>query len=308
MAKFLIRRFLWMLPVALGVLTLVFFLIHLLPGDPVDMMLGENAPDVDRAALRSALHLDRPVLWQYGQFLSEIVRGNLGASFSTQQPVTQMILARYPATLELAIAALLIALFIAIPLGILSAIRRDSLADHAILLFSLLGVSMPSFWIGPLLIIVFSLQLDMLPVSGRSGIASLILPAFTLGIGMSAVLTQLTRSSLLEVIHADFVLSARAKGLPGRSVILKHAFRCALIPIVTVVGLQVGALLTGTIITETIFSWPGLGRLTIQAIQSRDYPLVQGCILFTVMTYLFVNLLVDILYAKIDPRIGLGWN
>lgn len=306
MAKFLIRRLLWMLPVALGVVTLVFFLIHLLPGDPVDMILGETAPAVDRAALRSALHLDRPILWQYGHFLSEIARGNLGTSFSTQQPVLQIIVARYPATLELAIAATLIALFIAIPLGIVSALLRDSLADHAILLFSLLGASMPGFWVGPLLIIVFSLQLDLLPVSGRSGIASLILPAVTLGIGMAAVLTQLARSSLLEVMHAEFVLSAKAKGLSQRSVILKHAFRCALIPIVTVVGLQVGALLTGTIITETIFSWPGLGRLTIQAIQSRDYPLVQGCILFTAMTYLFVNLLVDLFYAKIDPRIKLN--
>ncbi|MDC4204859.1 MAG: ABC transporter permease [Candidatus Manganitrophus sp.] len=303
MARFLIRRLLWSGPVLLGVLTLVFFLIHLIPGDPIDVMLGERAAEADRAALREALHLDDPILTQYGRFLAGVARGDLGRSLTSQRPVAGLILARYPATLQLAAAALLIALLIALPLGILSAVRPRTAVDAGGLLFSLFGVSMPTFWLGPLLIILFSLKLDWLPVSGRHGIASLVLPALTLGLGMSAILVRMTRSSLLEIFPKEFVLTARAKGLPERRVILRHALRNALIPLLTVVGLQIGALLTGSIITETIFSWPGLGRLTIQAIQGRDYPLVQGCILAIALTYLLVNLLIDLLYAAVDPRV-----
>lgn len=303
MARFLIRRLLWSGPVLLGVLTLVFFLIHLIPGDPIDVMLGERAAEADRAALREALHLDDPILTQYGQFLAGVARGDLGRSLTSQRPVAGLILARYPATLQLAAAALLLSLSIALPLGILSAVRPRTAVDAGGLLFSLFGVSMPTFWLGPLLIILFSLKLDWLPVSGRHGIASLVLPALTLGLGMSAILVRMTRSSLLEIFPKEFVLTARAKGLPERRVILRHALRNALIPLLTVVGLQIGALLTGSIITETIFSWPGLGRLTIQAIQSRDYPLVQGCILAIALTYLLVNLLIDLLYAAVDPRV-----
>lgn len=303
MARFLIRRLLWSGPVLLGVLTLVFFLIHLIPGDPIDVMLGERAAEADRAALREALHLDDPILTQYGRFLAGVARGDLGRSLVSQRPVAGLILARYPATLQLAAAALLLSLSIALPLGILSAVRPRTAVDAGGLLFSLFGVSMPTFWLGPLLIILFSLKLDWLPVSGRHGIASLVLPALTLGLGMSAILVRMTRSSLLEIFPKEFVLTARAKGLPERRVILRHALRNALIPLLTVVGLQIGALLTGSIITETIFSWPGLGRLTIQAIQSRDYPLVQGCILAIALTYLLVNLLIDLLYAAVDPRV-----
>lgn len=303
MARFLIRRLLWSGPVLLGVLTLVFFLIHLIPGDPIDVMLGERAAEADRAALREALHLDDPILTQYGRFLAGVARGDLGRSLTSQRPVAGLILARYPATLQLAAAALFVALLIALPLGILSAVRPRTAVDAGGLLFSLFGVSMPTFWLGPLLIILFSLKLDWLPVSGRHGIASLVLPALTLGLGMSAILVRMTRSSLLEIFPKEFVLTARAKGLPERRVILRHALRNALIPLLTVVGLQIGALLTGSIITETIFSWPGLGRLTIQAIQSRDYPLVQGCILAIALTYLLVNLLIDLLYAAVDPRV-----
>ncbi|NKE69222.1 nickel ABC transporter permease [Candidatus Manganitrophus noduliformans] len=303
MARFLIRRLLWSGPVLLGVLTLVFFLIHLIPGDPIDVMLGERAAEADRAALREALHLDDPILTQYGRFLAGVARGDLGRSLTSQRPVAGLILARYPATLQLAAAALLLSLSIALPLGILSAVRPRTAVDAGGLLFSLFGVSMPTFWLGPLLIILFSLKLDWLPVSGRHGIASLVLPALTLGLGMSAILVRMTRSSLLEIFPKEFVLAARAKGLPERRVILRHALRNALIPLLTVVGLQIGALLTGSIITETIFSWPGLGRLTIQAIQSRDYPLVQGCILAIALTYLLVNLLIDLLYAAADPRV-----
>ncbi|MDC4224371.1 MAG: ABC transporter permease [Candidatus Manganitrophus sp.] len=304
MARFLIRRLLWSGPVLLGVLTLVFFLIHLIPGDPIDVMLGERAAEADRAALREALHLDDPILTQYGRFLAGVARGDFGRSLTSQRPVAGLILARYPATLQLAAAALLIALLIALPLGILSAVRPRTAVDAGGLLFSLFGISMPTFWLGPLLIIIlFSLKLDWLPVSGRHGIASLVLPALTLGLGMSAILVRMTRSSLLEIFPKEFVLAARAKGLPERRVILRHALRNALIPLLTVVGLQIGALLTGSIITETIFSWPGLGRLTIQAIQGRDYPLVQGCILAIALTYVLVNLLIDLLYAAVDPRV-----
>ena len=303
MARFLIRRLLWSGPVLLGVLTLVFFLIHLIPGDPIDVMLGERAAEADRAALRAALHLDDPILTQYGRFLAGVIQGDLGRSLTSQRPVAGLILARYPATLQLAATALLLSLSIALPLGILSAVRPRTTVDAGGLLFSLFGVSMPTFWLGPLLIILFSLKLDWFPVSGRHGIASLVLPALTLGLGMSAILVRMTRSSLLEIFPKEFVLTARAKGLPERRVILRHALRNALIPLLTVVGLQIGALLTGSIITETIFSWPGLGRLTIQAIQSRDYPLVQGCILAIALTYLLVNLLIDLLYAAVDPRV-----
>ncbi len=303
MTRFLIRRLLWSGPVLLGVLTSVFFLIHLIPGDPIDVMLGERAAEADRAALRAALHLDDPILTQYGRFLAGVARGDLGRSLVSQRPVAALILARYPATLQLAAAALLVSLLIALPLGLLSAVRPRSMFDAGGLLFSLFGVSMPTFWLGPLLIILFSLKLDWLPVSGRHGIASLILPALTLGLGMSAILVRMTRSSLLEIFPKEFVLTARAKGLPERRVVLRHALRNALIPLLTVVGLQIGALLTGSIITETIFSWPGLGRLTIQAIQGRDYPLVQGCILAIALTYLLVNLLIDLLYAAVDPRV-----
>jgi peptide/nickel transport system permease protein len=305
MFRLLIRRLFWAIPVVLGVSTLVFFLIHLIPGDPVDLMLGEQAAPADRAALRSALHLDDPIPVQYGRFLKGIARGDLGRSLRSGRPVSEMILARYPATLQLAFTALLISLLIAVPIGIFSAIRPQSPADTGALLLSLIGVSMPNFWLGPLLIIFFSIQLDWLPVSGRGGPTSWILPALTLGIGMSALMIRMTRSSLLEVVRKEYVLAARAKGLPERAVILKHAFLNALIPLLTVVGLQFGALLTGSIVTETIFSWPGLGRLTLQAIHSRDYPLVQGCILSIALTYLVANLLVDLLYAAIDPRVRL---
>lgn len=302
-ARFLARRLLWAIPVVFGVVTLVFFLIHLIPGDPIDLMLGEQAADVDRAALRAALHLDEPLFKQYLRFSSGLLRGDLGQSLRWKRPISAMILERYPATLQLAFSALSIALVISIPLGIFSATHPRTPGDTATLLFSLIGVSLPNFWLGPLLIILFALRLDWLPVSGRREFASLILPSLTLALGMSAILIRMTRAALLEVIRKEFVLTARAKGLPERRVILKHAFPNALIPILTVLGLQFGNLLTGSIITEMIFSWPGLGRLTLQAIQSRDYPLVQGSILVIALTYLGVNFLVDLLYAAVNPKI-----
>ncbi len=303
MTRYLFLRLLSIFPLALGVATGVFFLIHLMPGDPIDLMLGESAAVSDRAALRETLHLDEPIVKQYGHFILSLSRFDLGQSISQKKPVFQVILARYPATMELAVAALLIAIVFAVPLGIFSALRHGRLWDQIVLLFSLLGVSIPNFWLGPLLIMLFSLKLDLLPVSGREGMLSFILPALTLGVGMAAILLRITRASVLEIIGKEYILTARAKGLPERMVITKHLFRNALIPLITVLGLQFGALLTGAMITETIFSWPGLGRLTIAAIYSRDYPLLQGCVLAVAFTYLLVSLLVDILYAIADPRV-----
>ncbi|MEW5802983.1 MAG: nickel ABC transporter permease [bacterium] len=301
--NYIAKRLLWLFPIMLGVITLVFFLIHLIPGDPVDIMLGETAQAMDKQALRRELGLDKPISRQYVDFLINLSRGNLGRSLHSRQPVLSLIMQKYPATLELMLAAVLTALFISLPLGIISALKHHSLVDHGSLILSLLGISMPNFWLGPLLIILFSLKLGLLPISGRGGILHLILPAITLGTSMSAILTRMVRSGLMDVLEEDYMTTARAKGLSYRRVILKHALKNALIPVITIVGLQIGALLTGSIITEMIFAWPGLGRLTIQAIYTRDYPLIQGCVLSVAISYVLVNLLTDLAYTIIDPRI-----
>ncbi len=303
MHSYLARRLLLALPVVLGVVTLVFLLIHLIPGDPVEIMLGESALPADRDALREALGLDRPILEQYGSFLWGLCRGDLGVSLQQRRPVTALIREHYPATLELTLAAMLISLLIALPAGILSGIRQYSFLDHSTMFLALLGVSMPNFWLGPLLIWVFSIQLGWFPVSGKGGLAHLLLPAITLGASMAAIVARMTRSSVLEVLREDYVMTARAKGLSEARVILKHVLRNAMLPVLTVVGLQFGALLAGSIITETIFSWPGLGTLMVKAIQTRDYPVVQGCVLVIALSYVLVNLLTDLLYGVIDPRI-----
>jgi len=306
MKPYLTRRLLIAVPVILGVVSLVFLLIHLIPGDPVEIMLGETALPADREALRRELGLDRPVLEQYGRFLAQLCRGDLGRSLHYREPVSRLIVARYPATLVLTAAAMFVSLCIAIPAGILSGIRQYSVWDHTTMFLALLGVSLPNFWLGPLLILAFSIHLGWFPVSGMGGVRHLVLPALTLGTSMAAIVARMTRSSILEVLREDYVLTARAKGLPERSVILKHVLRNALLPVVTVVGLQFGALLAGAVITETIFSWPGLGTLLIQAIQTRDYPLVQGCVLVISLSYVLVNLLTDVAYVRIDPRIHHG--
>jgi peptide/nickel transport system permease protein len=257
------------------------------------------------ARLRHELKLDLPIMEQYKTYLIGLYHGNLGMSFRDQQPVAASIKARYPATLELAVAALILSLFFAIPAGVLSAIRQRRFADRALGLVSLLGVSLPNFALGPLLILLFSIMLGLLPVSGRNGLSHLILPASTLGLGLAAMTMRMVRGSMLEEIHQDYVRTARAKGLKERTVLFKHALRNGLIPVITILGLQMGSLLAGAIITETIFSWPGLGRLTIQAINSRDYPLAQGCILTISLTYIFVNLVTDLMYSVVDPRIRL---
>ncbi len=303
MTAYLLRRLAQIVPLVLLVATLVFSLIHLIPGDPVEMMLGEGAQRGDLERLRSDLGLDRPLGEQYLSFLGGLARGDLGTSLHFQEPVTDLLLQHYPATLELAAASMLVALLIAIPLGIVAAYYRGGSVDHLSRFFALLGVSIPNFWLGPVLILVFSIQLGMFPVSGRSGLLSLVLPSITLGTALAGLLTRMVRSSLSEELHKDYLVTARAKGLGRRTVLVRHALKNALVPVVTIVGLQFGALLTGAIITETVFSWPGLGRLIIQGIRLRDYPLVQGGVLVIALTYVLLNLVTDVIYAWLDPRI-----
>jgi peptide/nickel transport system permease protein len=300
---FLIRRLLLTIPVLLGVATLVFALIHLVPGDPVQAMLGESASPQEVADLRARLGMDRPLYVQYGSFLRGAASGNLGTSLRTNQPVVSSIAERIPATFELAFAAMLAAILIAIPLGIIAAVRAGTQIDHAATTLALIGISMPNFWLGPLLAIIFSVWLGWFPVSGRGTLANLVLPAITLGAPLAALLARITRASLLEELNEPYVLAARARGVSRARAVLKHAFRNSLIPIVTVLGLQFGAVLTGAVITETIFAWPGVGRLLIQSIGSRDYPTVQGCILLIAVTYVAMNMLVDVAYGFLDPRI-----
>ena len=306
MRRYLLSRFLSFLPSLLGVLTLVFFLIHLVPGDPVEAMLGETASATDKEALRRELGLDEPLWKQYISYLQGLAVGDLGHSLYYHGEVTDLILLRFPATLELTLAAMTVAILLAFPLGILAAWKSHTWMDRLALLFSLFGLAMPNFWLGPLLIIVFSIDLGLLPVSGSGSLTHLVLPALTLGTAMAALLTRMIRSSLLEVIHEDYIQAARAKGLSERKVWLKHALRNSLLPVITILGLQFGALLAGSVITETIFAWPGIGRLTIEAIQTRDYLLVQGCVLAIAVSYLVINLFTDVLYRLIDPRISYG--
>ncbi len=303
MRNYLIRRLLLLIPVVLGVVTFVFFIIHLIPGDPVDLMLGETAREAERAALTHHLGLDKPLSEQYLRFLGGLLSGDMGNSLRSGEPVAKIIARRLPATIQLGAAAMILALLIALPAGVISATRQYSAWDHGSMFLALFGVSMPNFWLGPILIIIFSLQLGWLPVSGKGGFLHLILPAVTLGTALAAILTRMTRSNLLETLGEEYVRTARAKGLKERAVIWKHALGNALIPLITVLGLQVGVLISGSIITETIFAWPGVGRLTVEAIWMRDYPVVQGAVLVIALGYVLVNLAVDVLYAAVDPRI-----
>src|SRR5580765_1785770 len=303
MLHFLLRRLLLTIPVLLGVATLVFSLIHLVPGDPVETMLGESASPQEIARVRTQLGLDRPLYVQYWTFLKGVGRGDLGVSLRTNEPVAQAIATRMPATIELAIAAMCLAVVVAIPLGIIAAAGAGTGVDYAATTLALAGISIPNFWLGPLLAIVFAITLGWLPVSGSGTLAHLVLPAITLGAPLGAVLARMTRASVLEELRELYVLAARARGVSRAGAILRHAFRNSLIPIVTVLGLQAGAVLTGAVITETIFAWPGVGRLLIQSINFRDYPLVQGCILLIAVTYVAMNLLTDMVYGLLDPRI-----
>jgi len=305
MIRYLSLRILLAIPALWLIVTMVFMLVHVVPGDPVQQMLGEGARAQDLQQLRHTLGLDLPIPVQYEHYVAGVLHGNLGESFRFQQPVARVVLEHFPATLELAFVALLVCLAISIPAGILAAHRRGTSADHAVGVFTLLGLSVPNFALGPVLILVFSVLLGWLPVAGRGGIGHLVLPAVTLGAALAAILTRMVRTSVIEELSSDYVRTARAKGLSETAVLFRHAFRNALIPILTVVGLQFGTLLAGTIVTETIFSWPGIGRLTVQAIEARDYPLLQGCFLLIAFSYVAVNLLTDVIYVFVDPRVKL---
>jgi ABC-type dipeptide/oligopeptide/nickel transport system permease component len=301
--SFLARRLALTFVVLLGVATLVFSLIHLVPGDPAQAMLGEGAAPEDIAQLRGRLGLDRPLIEQYAAYMRGLVRGDLGTSLRTQQPVTEQIAERIPATAELAGAAMVVAVLLAVPLGVIAAVWRGTWVDQSAMALALTGISVPGFWLGPLLALVFAVELGWLPVSGRGTLAHLILPAVTLGTALAAILARMTRASVLEELREQYVVAARARGATRARAVLAHALRNSLIPVVTILGLQLGAVLTGSIITETIFSWPGVGRLLIQSINFRDYPMVQGCILLIAVTYVAMNLLTDLVYGWLDPRI-----
>jgi peptide/nickel transport system permease protein len=306
MFNYLVRRILLTLPVLLGVATLTFFLIHLVPGDPIDIMLGDQASSVDKSAMRAELGLDQPLDVQYKNFLKGLATLNLGKSLFSKRPVVKEIGERLPATMELAFVAVLISMLIGIPLGVLASIKQYGVVDNSVLVGGLLGMSLPAFWTGPMMILIFSIYLDIFPVSGRGTVSHVILPAVCLGLSLSAILMRMTRSSMLEVNKEDYIRTAISKGVSRTKVLFKHALRNALIPIITIVGLQFGALLTGTVITETIFDWPGIGSLFYEAIQQRNYPVVQGCVLFISFTYVTVNLLTDLAYAIANPRVRLS--
>jgi len=303
MLRYTATRLLYMLPVIWLVVSIVFLLIHLVPGDPIQQMLGEGATSADLQAVRHAYGLDVPIGQQYVNYWRGVLHGSLGQSLRYNRSVAAVIAERYPFTLQLTLAGLAVALALSIPAGVRSARRRNRWDDRVISFVSLLGLSFPNFALGPVLILFFAIKLGALPVSGSGTLAHLVLPAITLGGALAAILTRMVRTSMLEELGQDYVRTARAKGLPEHTVVYRHALRNALIPVLTVVGLQFGALLAGAIVTETIFSWPGIGRLTIQAISNRDYYLVEGCILAIGLTYVAVNFLTDLLYSVANPRI-----
>jgi peptide/nickel transport system permease protein len=296
------QRLISTLSVVFGVVLLTFLLVHLVPGDPVEVMLGESASTADRAALRADLGLDQPLIKQFGSYLSKLAHGDLGQSIHTKQPILEMVKKRYPATVKLAIVSLIIGLVIGIPLGIYAALHAGHWQDFVVTIISVRLSAMPAFWLGPMLMLLFAVWLGWVPVSGMDSNASIILPALTLGFGLSAILTRMTRTSLLEVLNDDYIRTARAKGLSEKAVIFRHALRAALLPIITIVGLQMGSLLAGTVITETIFSWDGIGRLLVESIEKRDYPVTQACVLIVALSYVVVNLITDLLYGIADPR------
>ncbi len=306
MLSYLWKRILLLIPTLYVVITLVFFLVHLIPGDPVDAILGEQARPADRERLVHELHLDQNLWVQHSYFLVGLMHGDLGVSLYDRTPVSQIIKEKFWATFQLALFAMAVALAIALPLGLVSALKQDRWEDHSAMLVALLGISIPNFYLGPLLILLFPIYLGWFDVSGKEGLTSLILPGITLGTALAAMVSRMTRTSMLEVMRADYVRTAKAKGLKPMRVYLKHAFRSALIPVVTVIGLQFGALLAGTVVTEKIFNWPGIGSQLLEGIGRRDYPVVQGCVLTIALTFMLVNLMTDLLYARLDPRVKLG--
>lgn len=306
MIQFILRRLIATLPVIWGVSTLTFLLIHIVPGDPVDIMLGEQASSIDKAALQKELGLDKSLTTQYKDFWTGLIQFDLGRSLHSRRPVIEEISERIPATTELTFAAMFFAILIGLPLGVIAAINQYKFTDHFVLIFGLLGMSTPGFWLGPMLILIFSIQLDWFPVSERGGIEHLVLPALSLALSLAAILMRMTRASMLEVIKEDYVTVAKAKGVHPFFVYFKHALGNAMMPIITILGLQFGALLTGTVITETIFDWPGIGTLLFDSIQQRNYPLVQGCVLVIAFIYVLVNLITDLAYGVVNPKVRLS--
>lgn len=304
MKVYLLRRLLQSLVVLFGVSCVVFFILYL-TGDPALVLLPPDASAEDVIRFREVMGFNDPFIVQYGRFLGGAIRGDFGQSIRHGEPAFDLVLERMPATFELAGAGLLIALCLAIPAGIISAVRRNTVADYVATVIALLGQSMPTFWLGIMLILVFSVQFNLLPSSGRGGIQHLVLPAVTLGLFTTARITRLTRSGMLEVLNQDYIRTARAKGVSNQPVVWKHALKNAAIPIVTIVGIELGTLLGGSVITETIFAWPGVGRLSVQAIYNRDYPVVQAAVFLLATTFVLVNLLVDFIYTYLDPRIRL---
>ncbi len=306
MLSYIVSRLFSAFIVIFGVVFIVFMLIHMVPGDPVEVMLGESASVVDREMLRHALGLDLSLPQQFINYLNKLVHFDLGQSLHSKKAISELLSERIVPTLELSIAALLVAFLIAFPLGIMAALKKGKAADTAAMVFSLTGISIPNFLMGPLLILVFAIMLGWFPVSGRDGLSSLVLPALTLGTALAAILSRMIRASLLEVLNEDYIRTARAKGLGTIRVIGLHALKNAMLPVITLIGLQIGALLAGAVITEMVFSWPGLGQLTIESIQKRDYPVVQACILLISTTYVVINTLTDIVYGMLDPRIRIS--
>lgn len=303
MYRYILRRLFMLIPVMLGVSFVVFTIMYFTPGDPAKILLGERAPAHEVEALRAEMGLDKPFVIQYINFIKNALRGDLGRSLVTKTPVFKELVSRFPATLKLAAAAVIISIAMAIPIGIISATKQYSIFDMISMLIALVGVSMPNFWQGMMMILLFSITFRILPSSGYGTFLHLIMPALTIGTSSAAIITRMTRSSMLEVVRQDYIRTARAKGLKERVVINRHALKNALIPIITVIGLQFGYLLGGAVLTETIFSWPGVGRLMVDAIRQKDFPVVQGGVLMMALAFSIVNLIVDILYAYIDPRI-----
>jgi peptide/nickel transport system permease protein len=303
MATYLLRRLLLTIPVLVGVTLIIFVMVRLAPGDPAQVIAGEQATRETVEDIRRALGLDRPLPVQYARFLGDLVRGDLGRSTRSHRPVVRELADRFPNTIELTLAGMLVASVIGVGAGVVSATHRNRWPDTVSMVLALGGVSIPVFWLGLMLILVFSVTLGWLPPVGRGTWAQLVLPAITLGAASAAILARMTRSALLEVLGQDFVTTARAKGLGERLVIYKHALKNAMIPVVTVMGLQFGTLLSGAVLTETVFAWPGIGRLIVDSILARDYPVVQGAVLLTALTFVVVNLVVDVLYSVLDPRI-----
>ncbi|AFV75572.1 ABC-type dipeptide/oligopeptide/nickel transport system, permease component [Thermus oshimai JL-2] len=303
MSAYILRRLLIALPTLFGVVVLVFLMVRLAPGDPAVLLAGEFATPETLEAIRARYGLDRSLPEQFLIYLGALLRGDLGESARSRRPVLEELATYFPNTLELAAAAILVALLLGVPLGVLAALRPGSGLDLGVMVLALLGVSMPVFWFGLLAILIFSVGLGWFPVAGKGTLAHLVLPAVTLGVNATALLARMTRGTLLEVLSQDYIRTARAKGLAERVVIFKHALRNALIPVVTVAGLEFGSLLSGAVITETIFAWPGLGQLLVGSILARDYPVVQGAVLLVAVSFVLVNLLVDLLYAWIDPRV-----